>query len=200
MTLVSDRKQDILKAAIGLIVAEGAASFTIRKVADAAGISTGLVLYHFESKEKLIEEAWRSTVRSFGERINAELGPIQGRDWMEAMFRVRFLEQDQDRAPSLLWLEYWTHITRAPELRLDHSAGYTEWRQSDLERLKQAFEDGTLRSDLDPQLIVDMFHTLVCGLLVKTAIDSETITAARAFELGQFFLSLISPQSQPSDV
>lgn len=199
MTLVSDRKQDILRAAIGLIVTGGVASFTIRKVADAAGISTGLVLYHFESKEKLIEEAWRSTVLGLGERINEELGPIRGRDWIEATFRVRFLEQDQINAPSLLWLEYWTHISRAAELRLDHSAGYAKWREVEIERLRQSLDDGTLRSELDPSLIVDMFHTVVCGLLVKTAIDSETITAERAFELGKFFLSLISPASQPPE-
>ena len=59
MTTTTDRKQDILNAAIDIIVREGLSSFTIRKVADAAGISTGLVIYHFETKERLIEEAWR---------------------------------------------------------------------------------------------------------------------------------------------
>jgi AcrR family transcriptional regulator len=192
MTATTDRKQDILNAAIEIIVREGLSSFTIRKVADAAGISTGLVLYHFESKEKLIEEAWRSSVVSLGERIDAERVPLEGLEWMDATFRVRFGERDEVLFPSLIWLEYWNHLVRTPDRQHDRATAYSEWREHDLARLEQAFRDGQLRSDLDPTLIVDMFHTLVCGLVVKTAIDHEVITAERAYEIGKFFLSLIS--------
>ena len=193
MTITTDRKQDILNAAIDIIVREGLSSFTIRKVADAAGISTGLVIYHFETKEKLIEEAWRSTVVHLGERIDDARAPLEGREWMDATFRVRFRERDEIMFPSLIWLEYWIHLVRTPELQHDRSAAYNRWRESDLARLEQAFRDGQLRSDLDPTLIVDMFHTLVCGLVVKTAIDQEVITPERAYQIGSFFLSLISP-------
>lgn len=192
MTTTTDRKQEILKAATDIIVSEGLASFTIRKVADAAGISTGLVLYHFESKEKLIEEAWRSTVVHLGESIHDAPDPLHGREWMDAIFRVRFRDRDEAKFPSLIWLEYWIHLVRNPELQHDRGAAYTKWRENDLGRLEQAFKDGELRSDLDPTLIVDMFHTLVCGLVVKTAIDHEVITPERAYEIGRFFLSLIT--------
>ena len=195
MTATADRKQDILKAAIDLILAEGAASFTIRKVAEAASISTGLVLYHFETKEKLIEEAWRSAVLSLGDRINASTPPTDGKEWMEATFKVRFLEQEKAAIPILLWLEYWLYIARTPELRQEHSNNYAEWRTNELERLRESFRAGQLRDDLDPTLIVDMFHTVVCGLMVKSLIDAETITPERAYELGRFFLSLISPEN-----
>ena len=189
------RKQDILKAAIEIIVREGLTSFTIRKVADAAGISTGLVMYHFESKEKLLEEAWRSTVVHLGERIDDARTPLEGRDWMDATFRVRFKERDEIRFPSLIWLEYWIHLLRTPELQRDRTAAYNMWREHDLARLEKAFGNAELRGDLEPTLIVDMFHTLVCGLVVKTAIDHEVITPDRAYEIGQFFLSLISQET-----
>jgi len=197
MTVTGDRKQDILKAAIDLILAEGATSFTIRKVAEAANISTGLVLYHFETKDKLIAEAWRSAVLTLGDRINASTPPTEGKEWMEATFRVRFLEQEKAAIPIPLWLEYWLYIARTPELRQEHSGNYVEWREFELERLHESFKVGQLRQDLDPTLIVDMFHTVVCGLMVKSLIDAETITAERAFEVGQFFLSLISPEPSP---
>jgi AcrR family transcriptional regulator len=201
MTVTTDRKQDILNAARDLIVNEGLTSFTIRKVADAAGISTGLVLYHFETKERLIEEAWRATVHGLGERIEAASPAQEGRDWMDATFRIRFKERDEVRFPSLVWLEYWIHLVRTPELQSDRAETYSMWREHNLGRIERALRDGDLRSDLDPSLVVDMFHTLVCGLLVKTAIDSEVITSDRAYELGRFFLSLIStPQiSTPQD-
>jgi AcrR family transcriptional regulator len=192
MTATTERKQEILKAAIDLILAEGVANFTIRKVADAAGISTGLVLYHFETKERLIEQAWRTSVVALGERIAMTTAAVEGREWMEATFKVRFRDQDEASVPGLLWLEYWTHVARTPELRREHSANYEDWRVKDLQRLEKAFLRKRIRPDLDGLLIVDMFHAIVCGLLVKSAIDSETITPQRAYEIGQVFLSLIS--------
>jgi len=198
MTVTADRKQDILKAAIDLILAEGATSFTIRKVAEGANISTGLVLYHFETKEKLIEEAWRTAPLTLGDRINASTPPTQAAEWMEATFRVRFLEQEKAAIPILLWLEYWLYIARTPELREEHSSNYVEWRVFELERLHECLKAAQLREDFDPALIVDMFHTVVCGLMVKSLIDAETITAERAFEVGRFFLSLISPEDLPT--
>jgi len=194
MTVTADRKQDILKAAIDLILAEGATSFTIRKIAEAANISTGLVLYHFETKEKLIEEAWRTALLTLGDRIYASTPPTQAKEWMEATFRVRFLEQEKAAIPILLWLEYWLYIARTPELHEEHSSNYVEWRVFELGRLHERLKAAPLREDLDPALIVDMFHTVVCGLMVKSLIDAETITAERAFEVGRFFLSLISPE------
>jgi hypothetical protein len=120
---------------------------------------------------------------------------------MDATFRIRFKERDEVRFPSLVWLEYWIHLVRTPELQSDRAETYSMWREHNLGRIERALRDGDLRSDLDPSLVVDMFHTLVCGLLVKTAIDSEVITSDRAYELGRFFLSLIStPQiSTPQD-
>lgn len=194
MTATIDRKQEILKAAIDLILTEGTAAFTIRKVADAAGISTGLVIYHFESKEKLIEEAWRTALLDLGNRIDALTSPGYGRDWMEATFRVRFLERDDASVPGLLWLEYWTHLARTPRSREKHAKSYHEWQEIDLARLEKAFVAGELRGDLDPTLVVDMFHTVVCGLLVKSAIDAGAVTPERAFEIGRFFVSLISAE------
>jgi AcrR family transcriptional regulator len=193
-----DRKQDILKAALGLILTEGAAALTIRKVADAAGISTGLVIYHFESKEKLIGQAWRTAVLDLGDRIDAETSPGFGREWMETTFRVRFRERDEASVPGLLWLEYWAYLARMPDLCKEHSRSYGEWQQVELSRLEEAFAEGELRSDLDPTLIIDMLHTMVCGLVVKSAVDAEVITPERAFEIGRFFLSLISARG-PGD-
>ena len=196
MTNAPDRKQDILKAAMDLILAEGAANLTIRKVADAAKISTGLVLYHFETKDRLIEEAWRSALAILGERINAP-ADIGSMDWMEGYLRSRILDWESSGLISgLLWLEYWNHVARNPELHVVHSKTYAEWQAVEVERLRQGLKANELRSDLDPTLIVDMFHTLICGLVVKTAIDSDSITPDRAFSIAQFFLSLISPQSE----
>ena len=199
MTGGPDRKQDILKAATDLILAEGGANLTIRKVADAANISTGLVLYHFETKDRLIEEAWRNAMAMLGGRINVP-DSVGGMEWMEEFLRARFLEAEKNTLVSgLQWMEYWNHLARTPGLHSEHSKTYAEWQAIEVRRLERGAAEGQLSSELDPTLISDMFHTLICGLLVKTAIDPDAITSERAFAISQLFLSLIAPRGEGSE-
>jgi AcrR family transcriptional regulator len=51
----SNARENILRAAEQLVVGEGVKNLTIERVARSAGLSRGGVLYHFPSKEALIE-------------------------------------------------------------------------------------------------------------------------------------------------
>lgn len=53
------RRQEILRTALELFVARGYAATKISDIAQAAGMSTGLLFHYFESKEKLYEELVR---------------------------------------------------------------------------------------------------------------------------------------------
>lgn len=56
-TLARDeRRQQVIEATISVIASRGLARLTLTDVAREAGISHGLVLFHFDSKEKLLAE------------------------------------------------------------------------------------------------------------------------------------------------
>jgi AcrR family transcriptional regulator len=188
----SDRKQEILQCAIRLILENGMARLTIRRVAEAAGVSTGLVLYHFATKEVLIAEAWRLALIQSRDLIQASVGDVAGLDWMEAIFKIRFNE-DGANVPWIFWLEYWNHAARTEDLRLHHSKSFMRMQELDAAQVEKAIAAGEIREDLDPALIVDLYHAVFCGLIVKVVLDRESITAERAMELGRFFLALMSP-------
>ena len=50
----SVRRSQIIKAAYHVAAARGLGGLTVRRVATKAGVSTGLVLFHFETKDQLI--------------------------------------------------------------------------------------------------------------------------------------------------
>ncbi|MEG0323446.1 MAG: helix-turn-helix domain-containing protein, partial [Raoultibacter sp.] len=50
------RQQEILFAALQLFIRRGYAATRINDIAQAVGMSTGLLFHYFESKEKLYEE------------------------------------------------------------------------------------------------------------------------------------------------
>jgi AcrR family transcriptional regulator len=179
-----------------IILRDGIGNLTIRKVADAAHVSTGLVLHHFATKEGLISEAWQLTIERLGERAAAVAsGEGDGMKYLESVYRGRFENRDESSVPWIFWLEYWLYAARTPSLRIHHSETYSRMRGRDLQRVAAGVNSGEIRGDLDPNLIADMFHVVFCGLAVKAVLDHETISNERAFELSQFFLSLIAPEN-----
>lgn len=63
-------REQILQAAERLVVGEGVKHLTIERVAKAAGISRGGVLYHFPSKEALIEGMIKRLVDQFQQALD----------------------------------------------------------------------------------------------------------------------------------
>ncbi|WP_418907625.1 TetR/AcrR family transcriptional regulator [Glutamicibacter endophyticus] len=68
MSKSQQRKRDLLSAATHVIGAHGISGANIRAVAEQAGISTGSVLYHFESFDKLVIEAVKNVLDEFSTR------------------------------------------------------------------------------------------------------------------------------------
>ena len=60
------RRKQLIEATIDSIAKRGFASTTMADVADGAGLSRGIVNFHFESKEKLLAEALRFLVEVYG--------------------------------------------------------------------------------------------------------------------------------------
>ncbi|MGZ8581880.1 MAG: helix-turn-helix domain-containing protein, partial [Actinomycetota bacterium] len=52
-----DRHQEILEAAARVITDRGLAETRIQDIAERCGVSPGLILYYFESKDRLLVEA-----------------------------------------------------------------------------------------------------------------------------------------------
>ncbi len=55
---VAQRREELLRAAIGQIEERGVSAVRISDVANALGVSNALVLYHFATKEKLVAAAF----------------------------------------------------------------------------------------------------------------------------------------------
>ena len=64
-------RKHILQAAIDSIATQGLGKLTLDRVADRVGISRGLVVFHFKSKNKLIEEVLSYLGRQYSEGWHA---------------------------------------------------------------------------------------------------------------------------------
>jgi AcrR family transcriptional regulator len=135
-------RQQIIHAAFALIRREGVARLTIEAVAKEAELSKGGVLYHFRSKESLIQAMVTSLVERFEADIEtARHEEIEGEQfapgsWLRAYIRASAGsgEGDEDTAALL------AAVANDPSLLAPLQEQYTHWQA-------QAETDG-----VDPEL------------------------------------------------
>ncbi len=75
-----ERRAQLVHAALTLAEAEGFGSVTIRRVADEAGVSLGVVHYCFENKEELMAAAISNIVAMLGEAMTEAYSHVDASD------------------------------------------------------------------------------------------------------------------------
>ncbi|MFD8422668.1 TetR/AcrR family transcriptional regulator, partial [Streptomyces sp. NPDC059668] len=131
---VAERRQELLRAAIGQIEARGVAAVRIADVASALGVSNALVLYHFSTKEKLVAAAFTHAA----EDDLAHLRKLLGRR-TSALRRlrsaVRWYAPTGQAKGWRLWIEGWGAALREPALREVTRDLDTQWKGRGTPRL-----------------------------------------------------------------
>ncbi|WP_182199745.1 TetR/AcrR family transcriptional regulator [Paraliobacillus salinarum] len=86
------RKVEILNAASKVVSKRGIFNLTLDAVAEEAGISKGGLLYHFPSKEALVEGMVEHLAKNYREKIanNAEADENQRGSWIRSYVDVTF--------------------------------------------------------------------------------------------------------------
>ncbi|MGW5151804.1 TetR/AcrR family transcriptional regulator [Rhodococcus koreensis] len=72
------RRGQLIDAARAITAHHGVAALTIRGVAEAAGVSLGVVHYHFEDKEELLTEMGQSLILEVSEAMRMAFGQLVG--------------------------------------------------------------------------------------------------------------------------
>src|SRR3954468_20866982 len=91
-------RERILEAAIEVLKSDGYAGLTIAKVAEAAGESKPLVVYHYGSKQGLVQAAGRAIAEMI---TNEVVAAVDGAGTVEAVIRgvdtgvERVLDRDE---------------------------------------------------------------------------------------------------------
>jgi AcrR family transcriptional regulator len=123
------RREEILKATCREVIARGFGSTRVRDVADALGISTGLVFYHFASKDKLLSEAFRYAAQADLDQLAAIVeGHDTGLERLDRIFRL--YAPGRSSEAWALWIDAWGQALRSPELQQVSRALDLRWKET----------------------------------------------------------------------
>ena len=175
-----DRHQEILEAAARVITDRGLGETRISDIAERCGVSPGLILYYFESKDRLLVEALTYA--------NDKYYLAQARDLRRlSTARERFERLVDLSVPGLLpdferleewalWIEIWVRALRDPALAKEAEVLDRRWRQSIADIIRSGRETGEFPDGADAEELGVQLGALIDGMAIQVLMNATQVT------------------------
>jgi AcrR family transcriptional regulator len=171
--LADARRTQIVEVTWRLIATEGLEAATMRRIAEGARCTTGLVTHYFASKEDLLLASLQRITDRSGTRmrVRRSRGLDRLREVAEAV-----LPLDEERSLEWrVWLAFWGRAYSNDHLLREQRERYERWRSAVRRAVAEAVESGDLVGD-DVEREVSRFVGLLMGLsidAINRGVDGE---------------------------
>ncbi|EOM74510.1 TetR/AcrR family transcriptional regulator [Rhodococcus rhodnii] len=146
------RRAELLDIAAGLFADRGVRATTVRDIADAAGILSGSLYHHFDSKESMVDEILRTFLDGLFTRYREIVA--SGRDTrttLSDLVTASFTAIDRSHAAVAIYQDEVKHLV--DNERFGYVREYSrEFRTLWEGVLTRGISDGTFRADVDVEL------------------------------------------------
>ena len=115
-TTVEERRAEILDVTCEVVIERGFAATRIADVAQKLGVSTGLIHYHFDSKEQLLAEAFKYAARQEMASLEEDLAAAPNAVAMLDRVFQNYIP-GQDDHDWLMWVDSWGEALRNKAMR-----------------------------------------------------------------------------------
>src|SRR6201986_2256261 len=182
--VTEQRREQILQAALEVIVERGYADTRIADVAERAGTSPALVIYYFKTRDQLLTEAIRYSEDAWYAAGTGRLAAIPtavGR--LTELIAMTCLPETDPAARSewLLWLDLWALSPRNPGVATVRRKFDERWRETISSTLLSGQESGEFSSAVDAAEFAVTLSALLDGMAVQIALEDPDVPPSRAY-------------------
>jgi AcrR family transcriptional regulator len=178
-----DRHQEILDAAARVITERGLAETRISDIAEQAGVSPGLILYYFDSKDRLLAEALTFANDQFYLRTSREIRRLpSAKDQLRRLVDLSvpgYLQEFGRLDEWALWIEVWVRALRDAEMAKDREVLDERWRSQIAEIVRAGRQTGEFTSAEDPDELALRLACLIDGLAIQVVMNDSKVTPER---------------------
>lgn len=176
------RRERILRAVATVVRERGFDGTRVADIAEEAGTSPGLVLYHFKSLDGALQAALTLLEDEFYDDLERDLlergGPV------ERLRHMADLGAGQGPAVGdwVLWLELWARALHDPTARAARESLDGRWRAALRDVIVEGDAAGEFRAP-DPDAAVIRLASLMDGLAIQLALGDAEMTPERMADL-----------------
>jgi AcrR family transcriptional regulator len=186
------RRQEVLAATWRVIARVGLDATTVRRIADEAGHSVGVLTHYFTDKEDILSSAHLLAFARARARI---VEATRGQSSLEAL-RLAMLEalplDDERLLEAHVDVSFLGHTVGNAHLRQIRSKSNASSRAMWGRFVTQAQDSGEVRRDEDAGFIVDEIQALIESLSIQAIIDPGRMTPEHQVALVSRFLARVA--------
>ncbi len=113
--VLSAREVELIRSAYRVISRKGGHRLSLQDIADEAGVSKGLIHYHFRTKDNLLLTTMRWALLRIGLRIRERMAGMEDpQEALGALIDAVFVDPERNRDFYLLYLDLVEHAARVP--------------------------------------------------------------------------------------
>ena len=177
------RKPQIISAAAEVLYERGLFDTRIGDIAERAGTSGPTILYYFESKDRLLEEAVDQTDREFYERLTEGQARQEG-----AADKLVHLIEETSLGPGglsdwTLWMEMWVRARRDPVVRDAYFRLDRRQRKLIADIVREGQDAGEFSADADADAFAIALSGLMDGLGVQITLGQPDVAPERMISI-----------------
>lgn len=189
------RRQQLIYSTIDSIAKRGFAETTLADVATGAGLSRGIVNFHFESKDQLLIETLRFLSEEYRQNWQGALeragnSPVAR---LLALVEADFEPAICNRKKIAVWYAFWGEAKSRPtyvKLCADRDNAYGEMMRA---LMAELIADGPYQA-IDPEMVVNGIDAMVQGLWLDILLNPKNVDRKQALNTCFLFLSGLFPE------
>lgn len=191
------RQLQLIEATIDSLAKRGYSETTMADVADGAGLSRGIVNFHFESKEKLLiatlqhmydeySAHWRNALQKAGDDPAQQLQALVSADFDRSICNKRKLAA---------WCAFWGEAKSRPTYQALSSARDAVYQTIFIDLCATLKQSGSYA--YEPQVMALALSAMLEGLWLRLMMGTEDTTRETALQAANEFLSVAFPKHYP---
>jgi AcrR family transcriptional regulator len=157
----SERQAELLAIAADRFAERGYVATTVRDIADVAGILSGSLYHHFDSKESMVDEILSTfldeMLAAYREILDQDLGP---RATLEGLVRASLMAMVNRRAAILIYQNESRYLVATERFSYLRDAA-REFEKIWTSVLQRGIDEGEFLASIDPRLVYRLIRDTV---------------------------------------
>lgn len=173
-TTVEERRAEILDVTCQVVIERGFAATRIADVANKLGVSTGLIHYHFDSKDQLLAEAFLRAAKEDVDRLKLEVA--KARTPIAKLDEIFKLYSPKEAEPGwMLYIDGWGEALRSKAIRQISQDLDIQCKQVLEDIIDEGVAAGVFTCE-DPHATAWRLSALLDGLAVQVTVHDEVLS------------------------
>ena len=189
-----ERRREVAAAVLRVVARSGLNGVTMREVAAESGWSTGVLSHYFDSKRHLLHEALVEVSRQAGLHLREAIGlqrtPLAT---LRALLEEMLPLDERRTALCQVFSYFYGEGAAGGATAKELSSYYRVWRRFVCDAIVAGQTDGSIRDDVNPELMAEVLVSMADGLGLQATFDRTALPPERQRQHVEALVHFLTP-------